>query len=130
MMLRSVFAYKPALALAVALAFGSLSPATDAVAARYGHHGGFRSGSGIHSVRAHPGFAVRSHPVYRGGYHRPYAHRPYAYRHFHRHGFRVYPGYYYYDDGCYRWRWVATRWGWRMRRVNVCYPYYRHYYYY
>lgn len=112
MMLRSIFAYKPALALAAALALGSLLPATDAVAARYGH----RSGGGIHSVRAHPG-SVHSRPVYRGGYHRRYAHR-----YVHRHGFRVYPYYQYYGyyDGCYRWRRVATPWGWRLRRVNVC----------
>jgi hypothetical protein len=108
MMLRSVFAYKPALALAATLALGSLSLTTDAVAAR-----------GSHSFRSHPGYAARSRPVYRGGYHRPY-----AYRSFHRHGFGVYPRYYHYYNGCYRWRWVATPWGWRMRRANVCWPYY------
>ncbi len=54
MMLRSVFVYKPALALA-ALALGSLSLATDAIAAR-----------GSHNFRSHPGYA-HSHPVYRGG---------------------------------------------------------------
>jgi hypothetical protein len=120
MMLRSILAYKPVLALATALALGSLSPATGAVAARYSHHGGLRAGTGIHSVRAHPGFAARSRQVYRWAYHRPYAHR-YSYRH----GFRVSPRYYpYYGyyDGCYRWRWVATPWGWRFRRLNVCYP--------
>jgi hypothetical protein len=120
MMLRSIFAYKPVLAFAAALALGSLSPATDAAAARYSH----RAGGGIHSVRAHPGFAARSRPAYRWG------HRPYAHRYFHRHGFRVYPRYYRYYDGCYRWRRVATPWGWRLRRLNVCYPYYRQYYYY
>jgi hypothetical protein len=56
MMFRSVFAYKRALALAAALALGSPPLATDAVAAR-----------GSHSFSAHPGYAVRSHPVYRGG---------------------------------------------------------------
>jgi hypothetical protein len=120
MMLRSIFAYKPVLAVAAVLALGILSPVTDAVAARYSH----RAGVGIHSVRTHPGFAARNRPVYRWG------HRQYAHRYVHRPGFRVHPRYYRYYDGCYSWRWVATPWGWRLRRLNVCYPYYRQYYYY
>jgi hypothetical protein len=29
--------------------------------------------------------------------------------------------------GCYRWRRIMTRYGWRLRWVNVCRPYYRFY---
>jgi hypothetical protein len=31
--------------------------------------------------------------------------------------------------GCYEWRRVRTTDGWRLRRVNVCDPYYSQYYY-
>jgi hypothetical protein len=129
MMLRLLFASGPAisrpavfkvalsrgaLSLAAALALATL-PATDAVAAHYGGHGGgFRSGG----FRAHPGFAVHRGPAFSGVYH----HRPFARRFFFN------GRYHYYYYGCYRWRYVATPWGWRLRRVNVCYPsYYRYY---
>jgi hypothetical protein len=115
--LKSVFACKPALALAAVLTVGGL-PATDASAA-YGHRGGHWGGEyygGYH----HGGF--RHGGYWRGGYHHRYAHR-YYYR-----GFRSYPRYSYYGYSCHRWRWVATPWGWRMRHVNQCYPYYRSYY--
>jgi hypothetical protein len=141
MIFNSVFASKPALALAAILAVGSLSLGTDAFAARGGgggggfhgggggfhgggRGGGFRSGGAIHSGRftGHPGFAVRSGRI---GVHRGIAfHRPFVrHRFFHR-GFRVYSTY-----GCYRWRRILTPFGWRLRHVNVCSPYYRHYYY-
>ncbi len=127
MMLRSIFAYKPVLALASALALGSLLPATDAAAARYSNHDGFRAGGGFHNVG--PILPLRRAAVRLPlGYHRPY-----AYCHFHRHGFREYPRYYHYYgyyDGCYRWRWFATPWGWRFSRLNMCYPYYGQYYHY
>jgi hypothetical protein len=106
--LKSVFACEPALALAAVLAVGSLS-ATDASAHRGGYHYGGYHYNGFH----HGGY-------WRGGY-RPYAHRYY----YHHRGF--YPRSYY-GYNCYRWRWIATPWGWRMRRVNACYPYYRSYY--
>jgi hypothetical protein len=106
--------------LAAALALATLPAASDAVAAHYGgHDGGFRGG--FHhpgGFQAHPGFAVHRSPAFRGVYH----HRPFARRFF----FNGHYHYYYY--GCYRWRYVATPWGWRLRRVNVCYPsYYRYY---
>jgi hypothetical protein len=107
-----------ALALAAALALATLLAASDAVAAYYGHGGSFRGG--FHpggGFRAHPGFAVHRGPAFRGVYH----HRPFARRFF-------YNGHYhYYYYGCYRWRYVATPWGWRLRRVNVCYPSYYQY---
>jgi hypothetical protein len=115
-----------ALVLAAALALATLPAASDAVAAHYGGHGGgFRGGfhhpgGGFRSggFRARPGFAVQSGPVFRGAYH----HRPFARRFFFN------GRYHYYYYGCYRWRYVATPWGWRLRRVNVCYPsYYRYY---
>jgi hypothetical protein len=106
--LKSVFSREPALALAALLTVGSLPSATDA-SAHYGHRGGYHHDSGFR----HGGY-------WRGGY-RPYAH----YYYYHR-GF--YPRYSYYGRRCYRWRWVATPWGWRMHRVNACYPYYRSYY--
>jgi hypothetical protein len=122
---------KPAMALAAALALGSLPAATGAVAQYRGDGGGeFRAGtlrSGFRGdgfrdgrfrgggFRAAPGFAERRGPASRGGFPRPSPH-PYA--------LRVYrDGYYeYYYYGCYDWRWAATPWGWRWRRVNVCYP--------
>jgi hypothetical protein len=100
-------------ALTAALALATL-PADSDAAAHYGGHGaGFRGG--FH----HPGggFAVHHGPAFRDVYH----HRPFARRFF----FNGHYHYYYY--GCYQWRYVATPWGWRLRRVNVCYPsYYRY----
>jgi hypothetical protein len=152
MMRKSFFASKPALALAAILAIGSLSFAADASAKGGGHGGGggghgggggshgggggshggglggggggLRSGAAVHSggFTAHPGVAVRSGAIgiHRGiGFHRPFV----RHRFFHR-GFRVYPYY-----GCYRWRRVLTPFGWRLRRVNVCSPYYGQNYY-
>jgi hypothetical protein len=62
-----------------------------------------------------PRFAVRRGPAFRGGAPdddpRPFAVRVY------RDG-----RYQYYYYGCDRWRWAATPWGWRLRRVNICYP--------
>jgi hypothetical protein len=138
-MFKSVF--KPTLALAAILAVGSLSLSTQAFAARGGGGGGhgggghgggaFHGGGGGHpgaAIRsggftAHPGFAIRRGPV---NFHRGVVfHRPFVHRRFVR-GFRFYP---YYAYGCYRWRHVLTPFGWRLRRVNVCYPYYGQYYY-
>jgi hypothetical protein len=70
-----------------------------------GHGGGF---GGFHGGGFHGGFA--------GGFHRRgfvgFGVGPYAY----------YDGYpYYYDDGCYLVRHrVLTRYGWRIRPVEVC----------
>jgi hypothetical protein len=114
--LKSVFACKPALAMAAVIAAGSLPSATDAAAAyghrRGGHWGGYHYSGGYH----HGGYSRG------GGYYRPYAHHDY-YR-----GFRTYPRYRYSGYSCDRWRWVATPWGWRQRHVNTCYQYYRSYY--
>jgi hypothetical protein len=116
-MLKSVFAPKPALALAAILTVGSLPSATDASAGYYGHRSAYRDDG------------YRSYPY------RPYGHRRYANRSFHyyhyyhyRRGFRPYPRYYYYGYSCERMRWVLTQYGWRLRPVNSCYPYYRSYY--
>jgi hypothetical protein len=122
-MLKSVFARRPALAVAAALAVGSLSAATDAFAAYGrrggGYHGGFRHGGHWAGGYHYGGF-------HRGGYWRG-GYRPYAHRYYYR-GFRTYPRYSYYGYNCDRWRWIATPWGWQRRHVNTCYPYYRSYY--
>jgi hypothetical protein len=135
MIFRSVFTFKglsrAALAVAAALAFGSLPAATDAAAHPvHGGHGGGGFHGGYHGggYRAHPGFGAHRGPGFRGAYHRPYAVR--YYRHgYHRYGYYHHPYYHYHYYGCYRWRYVATPWGWRLRRVNVCYPS-RYYYVY
>ena len=134
MMFKSVLASKPAMALAAVLALGSLSLGTDAFAKGGGRGGGhvgggyvgggsgLRSGAAVRSgtLTARPSFAVRG--VNRGvAFHRPFVRHRFIHR-----GFRTYP---YYSYGCYRWRRVLTPFGWRLRRVNVCYPYYRQYYY-
>lgn len=122
---------KPVMALTAVLALSSLPAATDAVAQYGGDGGEFRAGppradgarSGGFSggrfrsggYKTTPGFAERRGRAFRGGssggFPRPYARRVY------RNG---YYEYYYY--GCDRWGWAATPWGWRWRRVNVCYP--------
>jgi hypothetical protein len=120
--------------LIAALVLGSLPAATDAVA-QYGGDGEFRAGTlraaGFRhgefrdcrfrcgGFRPPPGFAVRRGPAFRDGLEdedpRPFAVRVYR------------DGYYeYHYYGCYRWRWSATPWGWRLRRVNVCYPSYEY----
>jgi hypothetical protein len=100
MMSKSVFAFKPALILAAILtATGSLPSATDASA-----YDGYRSSHYYGRYRSHP------------------------YRPYYRRSFRSHPRYYYYGYSCAKLRWVLTRYGWRMRHVNTCYPYYRSYY--
>jgi hypothetical protein len=119
---------KPVMALTAALALSSL-PAATAVAqyrddaGREFRAGGFRS-DGFRGdrfrgdeFRAAPRFAERRGPAARdefpGRSPRPYAVLVYR------------DGYYeYYYYGCDRWGWSATPWGWRWRRVNVCYPSY------
>jgi hypothetical protein len=77
----------------------------------HGGGGGFHGG-GFHGGGFHGGFAGRFH----GGFHRRafvgFGVGPYAY-------YDDYP--YYYDDGCtiVRRR-VMTRYGWRIRPVQVC----------
>ena len=135
-MLKSHFPRASALALAAILALGGLSLATDALAARGGggghggggggHHvGGFRSGAAFRTsgFRAHPGFAIRHGTL---GVHRGVAFHRFVHRRFVHRGFGFYPSYTY---SCYRWRHILTPFGWRLRRVNVCYPYYGQYYY-
>jgi hypothetical protein len=86
-----------AIALAAALALGSISFATEA-SARGGHGGHFGGGhfGGGHFGGFHRGF---------GGFGLGYGYGP---------------GYYSYYGGCWRTRRVATPWGWRWRRINVC----------
>jgi hypothetical protein len=128
LILSKPFLSKPGMALTAALALSSLPSGTDAVAQYSGDRGGeFRAGAlrdagfrsdGFRGGRsrsggfgAGPGFAERGGPAFHGGPGRPFAVRVYR------------DGYYeYYYYGCYRWRWAATPWGWRPRRVNVCYP--------
>jgi hypothetical protein len=111
------------LALATALAIGSLSLAD---AAPRGHSGGHRGGGGASKSFSAPksfggssGFSSRRHSIARGygshrrsGFHRGGRfYRPY-----------IYSGY----SSCYRWRRVWTPIGWQLRRVNICYPRYRY----
>jgi hypothetical protein len=101
-----------------------------------GYHGGglrsgggaFRSGAPVHrgASTAHPDTAVRSGQVnapvnvHHGvAFHRHLVHHRFAHR-----GFRVYS-----YDGCYRWRHVATPFGWTLRGENICSAYYGQYYY-
>ena len=95
------------LALAAALALGSLSLATTA-SARGGHGGGH--GGGGHWAGGHFGGHLGGHF---GGF-----------------GFRRGLGWgsnyaYYPYPGCWSWQRVLTPYGWRLHHVNVCsYPYY------
>ncbi|MGZ5804940.1 MAG: sulfur globule protein precursor [Xanthobacteraceae bacterium] len=108
---------KTLIALVALTALAGVS-ATDAVAR--GHGGGGHahfSGGGARSF-AHVGGGGRSfgHVGRWGG-------SGFAFRRHHRHFFGPRFGYYpyaYYDNGCYRWRRVPTRHGWRLRRVWVC----------
>jgi len=121
-MSKSVFAFKPALALAAILTVaGSLPSATDASAA-HGDRNGYRYGGYTY-------YPYRP-SVRRPSVRRSFVRRPSANRSYYRRGFRTYPRYYYYGYSCERMRRVLTRDGWRMRPVNSCYPYYRSYYYY
>ena len=97
---------KMMMALAAVAAIGLAQP-TMALA-----HGGHGGGGGSHGGGFHGGFAGGFH----GGFHRHgfvgFGVGPYAY----------YDGYpYYYDGGCaiVRQR-VLTRFGWRIRPVQVC----------
>jgi hypothetical protein len=80
-----------------------------------GFHSGEFGGGRYSRYMGPPRFAVHRGPAFRGGYPDGYS-RPFALR-VYRNG---YYEYHYY--GCYDWRWAATPWGWRWRRVNVCYP--------
>ncbi len=86
-----------------------------------GFHGGF-AGGGFRGGGFHSGFAGGG--FHDGGFHHGFHHG------FHRHVFvgfgfgPYYDGYYpydYYDDGCYIvHRRVMTRYGWRIRPVQLC----------
>ena len=101
-------ARKLMMALFALAAIGLVQP--TAASARGGGGGGFRS-AGVHG-----GFGGGSFHGFHGGFHRRgfvgFGVGPYAY-------YDDYP--YYYDDGCYivRHR-VMTRYGWRIRPVQVC----------
>ena len=107
---------KTIIALFAVAAVGLVSP--SAAFARGGHggggfHGGGHGGSGFHGGGFRGGgfrgggFRGGGFGAYYGGYGYPYG----------------YGGGYYYDDGgCYLVRQrVMTRYGWRLRRVQVCY---------
>jgi hypothetical protein len=73
-------------------------------------------GGSFHSAGNHGGFGGGSFHGFHGGFHRRgfvgFGVGPYAY-------YDDYP--YYYDDGCYIVRHhVMTRYGWRIRPVQVC----------
>jgi hypothetical protein len=90
---------KTLLALTAILALGTVSIASDAFARSHGGggHGGGHGGGG------HFGGGHFGHFRGRGGF-----------------GFYG-PAYNYYGDGCYQWRRIWTPYGWRVRRVYVCY---------
>jgi hypothetical protein len=81
-----------------------------------GGHAVMGGGGGFRSAGVHGGFGGGSFHGFHGGFHRRgfvgFGVGPYAY-------YDDYP--YYYDDGCYivRHR-VMTRYGWRIRPVQVC----------
>jgi hypothetical protein len=107
----------PALALAGVMAIG-LTTAADA---RGGHSHGSHGSGGVRSFSASRSSFV-GHSV---GFHRGRGfHRRHAFFRGHFHG------------SCYRWREVWTPYGWRLRRVYVCGPWYwrhrhwRHHYFY
>jgi hypothetical protein len=107
------------IALAAALAVGSLSMTVDAQA-RGGHGGGHGAhfSGGPHGFGGARGFGHRGYyGVRHFGYYRGY--RPYLYRPY------LYAGY----GGCYRLRRVWTAYGPVLRRVNVCYQPYLYGYY-
>jgi hypothetical protein len=117
-------------ALAAALTIGSLAISTDAFA-RHGGGGGAHFGGAAHIGGGGARF-IGSGPARFGGARFVGGPRFGTFRHgfrhhrFFRRGLAIgfYP-YYAYDYGCYRLRHVLTPWGWRWRRVNVCYhPYY------
>jgi len=110
------------IALAAALAVGSLSMTVDAQAR--GGHGGGHGGHGAHFSGGPHGFSGArgfGHRGYYGGRHFGYyrGYRPYLYRPY------LYAGY----GGCYRLRRVWTAYGPVLRRVNVCYQPYLYGYY-
>jgi hypothetical protein len=127
-------------ALAAVLALGGVSLATEA-SARGGHPGGGAMGGGHWSGAAHISGGPRMSiggghwsggPRWSGGPHWGGGWGGFHHRHFffrRGYGLGIYgpyfgPDYYPYDNGCWRWRHVLTRWGWRWRRINVCYvPY-------
>jgi hypothetical protein len=138
--------WKSVLILAAALALGSLTTATGALAARGGGHvgghvGGGHIGGAVHAARfggVSRGYAFHRGYAFRRGYafHRGYAfrrgyafHRHFVFRrHFHRRV--VFVGYPHRGYGCIHWRHVLTPWGWRWHRVNVCgyHTWHRHWY--
>jgi hypothetical protein len=110
-------ARKMMMALFALAAIGLVQPT---VAFARGGHGGGGGGGGFHGGGFHGG---GFHGGFAGGFHGFHGG-------FHRHGFvgggfgpyAYYDGYpYYYDDGCYivRQR-VMTRYGWRIRPVQIC----------
>lgn len=111
---------KALVALAAAAAIGIAFIPTESMA---------RPGGGFHSGGVHGGFAGRGFAGH------GFAGRGFAGRGFAGHGFRgrfftgyglgfygpyaYYPDYTY--DGCYRLHRVLTPYGWRWRRIYVCY---------
>jgi hypothetical protein len=97
---------KTIIALFAVAAVGLISPSV--AAARGGHRGGGGHGGGFH------GGGFRGGGFGAFGLYGPYAYGGYGYPY-------GYGGYYYDDGGCYLVRQrVMTRYGWRLRRVQVC----------
>jgi hypothetical protein len=120
----------------LSLAAGLLVFAATASSADAQRRGGFHRGGHFHGGHFHRGGHFHFH---RGGhFHRHFHHRRvwvgggwYPYRRWHP--YRRFVGVYPYYGGCYRWRAVATPWGWQYRWVNTCYRpvyYVRPYYHY
>jgi hypothetical protein len=94
---------KTIIALFAVAAVGLVSPSVTSAAGH--HHGG---GGGFH------GGGFRGGGFGAFGFYGPYAYGGYGYPY-------GYGGYYYDDGGCYLVRQrVMTRYGWRLRRVQVC----------
>ncbi|MBI5128247.1 MAG: hypothetical protein HZA66_02280 [Rhodopseudomonas palustris] len=118
----------------VAFSIGALVAlaAPTAASARGGFHGGGWHGGGWHGGGWHgggwhggwrgPGFGIGAVGVGLGlGLAAPYAWGGYGPAYYNGYGYS-YPAAVGYDDGCYlRTQRVWTPYGWRLRRVEVCY---------
>ena len=125
------------LAIATALALGSMATAVEAKGGHGGGHGGKGGGGGGgHGISR--GVSGGGHGI--GGFRRSGISRSFgvnrsfrvgrSFRHghrFHRRG-GYYPYYYSGYRSCYRWRRILTPYGWQFRRINVCYRPYRYLY--
>jgi hypothetical protein len=110
------------LAIATALAIGSMATAVEA---KGGHHAGKGGGGGGGGHAISKSFSGGGGRGISRSFH---AGRSFRHGHrFHRRG-GYYPYYYSGYRSCYRWRRVLTPYGWHFRRINVCYRPYRYLY--